>query len=182
MKRAPVIAGVAAVVATALVALFAFSPDDAERSEAAPLVGRRAPAIEATTIDGDGFDLDAWRGGWVLVNFFATWCGPCKVEQPELIKFSRRHAGSAFVVSISLNEGPADARKFFEANGGDWPVIAEGNGNIALDYGVVRLPESYLVDPDGMVVAKFNGGVTSAGVESIMARAGAGGSDGSGGG
>lgn len=175
MRRAPVIAGGVAFVALALIALFAFSPSDAERSEAAPLVGRTAPAIEATTIEGERFDLDSLRGGWVLVNFFATWCGPCKVEQPELIRFAESHEGRDFVVSISLNEGPADAAKFFEANGGDWPVIAEGNGNIALDYGVVRLPESYLVDPDGLVVAKFNGGVTSAGIERIIERAGSGG-------
>ena len=168
MRRAPVVAGLVAVVVAALVALFALSPNDAERREAAPLVGKPAPAIKATTIDGDHFDLDALRGGWVLVNFFATWCGPCKVEQPELIRFAEEHSGSDFVVSISLNEGPADAKKFFAANGGDWPVIAQGNGSIALDYGVIRLPESYLVDPDGIVVAEFNGGVTAAGVDRLI--------------
>ncbi len=168
MKRAPVIAGVVAVVLAGLVTLFAFSPNDAERREAAPLVGKPAPPITATTISGERFDLDALRGGWVVVNFFATWCGPCKVEQPELIKFAQRHAGSDFVVSISLNEGPAAAKKFFEANGGDWPVIAQGNGSIALDYGVIRLPESYIVDPDGIVVAKFNGGVTAAGLDRVI--------------
>lgn len=176
MRRAPAIAAVVAVVLAGLVALFAFSPNDAERREAAPLVGKAAPAIKATTIDGERFDLDSLRGGWVLVNFFATWCGPCKVEQPELVRFAERHSGSDFVVSISLNEGPADARKFFQANGGDWPVIAQGNGSIALDYGVIRLPESYLVNPEGIVVAKFNGGVTAAGVESLINRAGGAGS------
>lgn len=171
MSRTRVVAATVGVVVAALVALFALSPDDTERTGGAPLVGRLAPAIEATTTSGEAFDLDELRGGWVLVNFFATWCGPCKAEHPELVSFAQRNEGRASVVSVSFNDDAEKVRAFFDANGGDWPVIAQGNGAIALDYGVVKMPESYLVAPDGRVAAKFNGGVTVSGVEGVMSRA-----------
>ena len=63
---------------------------------------------------------------------------------------------------------PSQVQAFFEENGGDWPVIAEGNGGFALQYGVVKLPESYLIAPDGTVVYKFDGGVTADGIDSII--------------
>jgi cytochrome c biogenesis protein CcmG/thiol:disulfide interchange protein DsbE len=106
----------------------------------------------------------------VLVNFFATWCAPCKAEHPELVSFAQRHRlrGDAEVVSVAFNEQPSEVQAFFDANGGDWPVIAEGNGGFALEYGVVKLPESYLIAPDGTVVYKFEGGVRADDVDSVI--------------
>ena len=150
-----------------MVALLAISPTDADRPDKSPLVGKLAPAIESSTADGTPFSLDGLRGRWVLVNFFATWCAPCKVEHPELVRFAEEH-GDASVVSVSFNDEPAAVKAFFETNGGKWPVVAEGNAAIALDYGVVKLPESYLVAPDGTVAAKFNGGVKAAEVDKVI--------------
>jgi thiol-disulfide isomerase/thioredoxin len=173
VKRAPYIAGAVAVVVALLVALFALSPSDDERAEAAPLVGRLAPAIDARSTTGQRFRLDDLRGSWVLVNFFATWCAPCKAELPDLADFTSRNAPHASVVSIAFDE--ADSRKaitrFFAGVGSEWPVIAQGNGAIALDYGVIKLPESYLVAPTGKVVLKINGGVRADELESYIAKA-----------
>lgn len=164
---------VVGVVAALLVWLFLQSPTQADRPSGSPVVGRPAPAITATDTTGAEFRLDAYRNAWVLVNFFATWCPPCVQEHPELVRFEQGHAGSkdAFLVSVSFNDDPAAVRSFFERNGGTWPVIAEGNARIALDYGVVKLPESYLIAPNGLVVAKFDGGVRAADVDAAIARA-----------
>jgi cytochrome c biogenesis protein CcmG/thiol:disulfide interchange protein DsbE len=170
-RRRPtrLIAVAVGVVGIGLIVLLATRPLG-ERSTASPLLGELAPAIQATDTSGAPFDVDAYRGRWLLLNFFATWCGPCVVEHPELVRFAERHqlVGDAAVASVAFNEQPSVVAEFFDANGGDWPVVAEGNGRFALEYGVVRLPESYLIAPDGTVVHKFEGGITADGVDAVI--------------
>lgn len=138
-----------------------------------PLLGRQAPDITGETLDGDSFDLATNAGGYTLVNFFATWCVPCIREHPELVDFAQRHdlAGDAEVVSVVYDSRPSSVRDFFTDNGGDWPVVADPDGRIALSYGVSGVPESYLIAPDGTVVTKLVGGVTAAGLDALLAEA-----------
>jgi cytochrome c biogenesis protein CcmG/thiol:disulfide interchange protein DsbE len=121
---------------------------------------------------GDEFDIDAHRGRWVVVNFFATWCPPCVEEHPELVAFDERNGSRVQLVSVAFDDTEVDAvERFFADNGGDWPVITSGAGGASLDYGVKKLPESFLVDPSGTVVAKINGGVTAAQLDALIAEA-----------
>jgi cytochrome c biogenesis protein CcmG/thiol:disulfide interchange protein DsbE len=138
-----------------------------------PLVGRAAPPLAGQTLDGATFDIADHRGEWVLVNFFATWCGPCQREHDDLSAFHDRHAGAgdASVVSVVFDDTTEDARAFFEEEGGNWPVVVGDQGDIALDYGVIKVPESYLVSPDGVVVKKLIGGVTQEFLEELLAAA-----------
>lgn len=156
--RAPIIAAIVGVAVMSLVVLFAISPGGGERETASPLLGELAPALAGPTTAGVDFDIDDHRGQWVLVNFFATWCGPCIVEHPELIKFAERHEGEVQVVSVVYNEPVEKVESFFAEKGGDWPVMTEGQ-SVSIEYGVKKLPESFLVNPSGVVVAKINGGV-----------------------
>lgn len=136
-----------------------------------PLVGRTAPALRGTGIDGKPVDLSRMRGTWVLVNFFASWCAPCQAEHSELVEFSKRHqGGEASVISVAFNDNEADIKAFFAKRGGDWPVVVGDTDGIALDYGVVKLPESYLVAPDGQIVAKLISGITADEVDSLIRR------------
>src|SRR3546814_4812009 len=119
---------VAAVCVAGLVALFvsvlATGDPGSERRSQGPLLGRLAPAVEGTTLDGEPFDMDDWRGRWVAVNFFASWCTPCIQEHPELVAFDEAHreAGDAAVVSVPYDDRTDDAKEFFAKRGGAWQV------------------------------------------------------------
>ena len=167
---------VVVVVGLLIVVLFTREPA-ANRQADSPLLGLDAPALVGTTLDGTAFDIDDQRGRWVLVNFFATWCAPCRQEHDDLAAFHQRHQtiGDAGVVSVVFDDTTGNAREFFEEEGGGFPVVISDEGDIALDYGVLKVPESYLVAPDGTVVAKIIGGVTSDGLEAILDDAQAGG-------
>jgi cytochrome c biogenesis protein CcmG/thiol:disulfide interchange protein DsbE len=160
-----------AVVVALLIGILATSEPATDRLSDSPLIGQLAPAIDGTTTDGEQFDIDDLRGRWVLVNFFATWCVPCRREHPELVSFAQRHdlAGDASVVTVAFDDSSANVQAFFADNGGDWPVITADEGRIALDYGVSGVPESFLVDQNGYVRAKITGGVTSSGLDRILA-------------
>ncbi len=166
------VAGVMALLFGVLIVATSRSGDPKE-SASSPLVGAEAPPLAADTLDGDTVDLRDYRGSWVLVNFFATWCVPCQVEHPELVRFSEQHAGpgDAFVISVAFQDEPADLEAFFAKNGGDWPVAVGDTSSIALDYGVVKLPESYVVAPSGVIVAKVSGGVKAEDVDRLIAAA-----------
>ncbi len=170
-RVAPWVAGGIGLVLVLFVGVLATREPAQNRLTDSNLLGDVAPPIVGTTLDEDRFDLDRLRGRWVLVNFFATWCAPCRKEHPELVSFSRRHeqAGDAVVVSVAYGDEADDVRAYFDDNGGDWPVLVGDVDGVSLDYGVAGVPESYLVDPAGFVRAKVTGGVTSSGLDGILA-------------
>ena len=135
-----------------------------------PLLGRPAPPVEGENIfDGTRVDLAAYEGKWVVVNFFASWCVPCAREHPEIQRFADRHADDARVVAVIWSDTVGAAKEFFARRGGDWPVIADPGVRIGLDYGVRGPPESFVVDPDGVVVAKYTGPLTAASLDEVLA-------------
>jgi cytochrome c biogenesis protein CcmG/thiol:disulfide interchange protein DsbE len=169
-RTALVVAGVLAVLVALLVAVLATRDSSTERVTQSPLIGRLAPAVAGPTLDGGTFDLDALRGRWVVVNFFATWCVPCIEEHPELIAFDEAHrdAGDAALVSVTFDNDSDDARAFFDRRGGEWPVVDDPENSVGVAYGVARVPESFLVAPDGTVVRRLVGGVTQAQLDGLI--------------
>ncbi len=170
--RVLVVVVVVGAVLAGLVVLLATAGGGDEADTSDQVVQDQAPPLVGMSTAGEPVDLESLRGRWVLVNFFATWCPPCVAEHPELIEFAGRHTEDAAVVSVAFDEPASVIEQFFADNGGDWPVIAEDTGGIVLDYGVVKLPESYLVAPDGTVVEKLAGGVTADGLDRLIAEHG----------
>ena len=116
-------------------------------------VGDPAPTSALPQLEGNGEEsLRDYRGRWVLVNFWASWCIPCKQEAPALEKFQQQHGGPKFtVVGIDSRDLTEDGRAFVESYGLSYPQLRDGDGGIAHDFGTTGVPENYLVDPAGKV-------------------------------
>jgi cytochrome c biogenesis protein CcmG, thiol:disulfide interchange protein DsbE len=145
----------------------------ATRAVKSPLIGKQAPDIAGTTVDGSQASLAGLRGKWVVVNFFATWCVPCRQEHPDLVSFSQGHqsTGDAAVLGVVYSDNAQAVQEFRDKEGGDWSMLTDPKGRIALDYGVAGVPESFLVSPDGLVVAKLVGGVRSGDLDQLLNQA-----------
>ncbi len=125
-------------------------------------VGDVAPASPLPRLEGDGNgSLAAYRGRWVLVNFWASWCIPCREEAPALESFQRRHGDGDFtVLGIDSRDLSGDGRAFVRRFGLSYPQLRDGDGDAAHDFGTTGVPENFLVDPRGRVRLLLVGPVT----------------------
>lgn len=164
-----VAAAVVGVVVALLVVVLATRESSGERIASADLIGEQAPDLRGEIVLGEPFDLGA-SDRWTVVNFFATWCVPCITEHPELRAFDAEHTeiGDAQVVSVVYDDERDDVEAFFAEKGGDWTVLDADEGRTALDWGVAAVPESYLVSPTGIIVERYVGGVTRAGLNRVI--------------
>jgi cytochrome c biogenesis protein CcmG/thiol:disulfide interchange protein DsbE len=124
------------------------------KGEASLSIGDPAPDKELTRLGAPGTgEIADYRGKWVLVNFWASWCAPCKAEAPALESFQKIHASSRFtVLGVNLDDTTDDALAFIRNYGLTYPQLREGDGADRRDaYGMTGFPESFLIDPQGQV-------------------------------
>ena len=120
-----------------------------------PRVGEKAPAFQLDRLNGPGsVSLASLRGKAVVLNFFASWCAPCKREAPALEKVWRDYRSKGVVVlGIDTDDASSDAKRFIAAHGVTYPAVGDGGG-LKLKYSVIGLPETYVLNRSG----KFVGG------------------------
>jgi len=163
------------VVSAGLVAVLATRPSAQTVEARNPLVDTHAiaPTIAGATVDGTSYRLPRAPGHYVVLNFFASWCIPCQEEGPELVAFQFRHHGSgdASVLSVVFDDTVSDARAYQQKLGVTWPTMADNDGALALAYGVREDPTTFVIAPDGRVVASVTGGATAKGLDQLVARA-----------
>ena len=140
---------IAVLVAVAVVALLVFGLLSKGNSRLA--VGESAPSPVLPKLDRPGKgSLKEYRGKWVLVNFWASWCVPCRDEAPALVKFQKEHAGQHFtVVGIDTEDISDDGAKFAEEFALTYPLLHDGNGDNGHEFGTTGVPENYLLEPGG---------------------------------
>jgi thiol-disulfide isomerase/thioredoxin len=121
-------------------------------------VGDPVPQTELRKLASDGSgSLADYRGGWVLINVWASWCGPCREESPALERFHRRNRARLTVLGIDTRDLTEDGREFVGEFGISYPQLRDADGDYARELGTTGVPESFLVDPAGTLVAHYPG-------------------------
>lgn len=135
----------------AVVGLLAFGL--ASKGSSGVELGEAAPDDPLPRLEGGGSgSLADYRGRWVLVNFWASWCIPCREEAPALERFQRQHGGPRFtVLGIDSRDLTSDGRDFVREYGLTYPQLRDGDGSAADDFGTTGVPENFLIDPQGKV-------------------------------
>ena len=139
------------------------------------LLGKPAPAFRLPGLDGGQVDSAVLEGDVVVVNFWASWCVPCAEEAPELEAFSRQMEGRGVqLVGIVYNDDRDAAAKFRDRFELTFAQATDPGGRTAIDFGVFGVPETYVIDRDGIVRAKLLGAVDAATLERVVAQVEAG--------
>jgi thiol-disulfide isomerase/thioredoxin len=120
-------------------------------------------------MQGHTLDQSAYHGQWVLVNFWATWCQPCRQEIPELIRLQHDEAGKLTIIGIAVSySNPQSVTDFVRQHGMGYPIVL-GNADMAAEFGgFMGLPASFLYGPDGRLMHRFEGPQTEASIEQAM--------------
>jgi cytochrome c biogenesis protein CcmG/thiol:disulfide interchange protein DsbE len=167
------VAIVVGIVLVALIALLATRKADDGQGITRSVVGTAVPSVKGTTLDGSHFDVDSHIGQIVVIDFFGSWCAPCHAEQSELVKFQQEHRNDPNVsmLGIMYRDKKSDALDFYKTTHATWPILPD-DGTTAISFGVTGVPETYVVDPNGRVVAKFEAGITASALDDVLRRLG----------
>lgn len=141
----------------------------AEQAMEAEGVEGKAPAFKATALDGSEIAINAAMDKKLyVINFWATWCPPCRAEMPELGEFAEKHEGEVTFYAVNLQEPKDTVEKFLKDNGYTMPVLLDLKGEAAEIYRVRAIPTTYVVDRDGTILLKKIGGTTAAELETAL--------------
>lgn len=152
----------AAVPVLAFVLLLASGLGNDPRDLPSALVARRAPAFALPALTGDETVSSADLSGQVIVlNFWASWCVPCRQEHDALAAaWDRYRERGVVVLGVNVEDARADALDYVAELGGDWPLVTDPGSRTSIAYGRFGVPETFVIAPDGTVVAKTVGAVT----------------------
>ncbi len=139
--------------------LFGSNPRVQRSTPAMVVEGSVAPDFTLPGLDGKSVSLREHRGKVVFVNIWATWCTTCKEEMPSMEKLYRALGNEAFeILAVSIDENGADAvAPFMKKHGLTFPALTDPEGAIQSTYGITGVPETFIVDGNGVVVLKFIG-------------------------
>lgn len=134
-------------------------------------VGEAAPDFSLKTLSGETFRLSDLRGKAVFLNFWASWCGPCKKEMPDMQKFHEKHKGNVEVIAVNLTGsemGVGKVRKYIDKYGYTYPVPLDKNSKVQGMFDVTVVPTTYFIGIDGKVIKQKRGPMTYEEMEDML--------------
>jgi thiol-disulfide isomerase/thioredoxin len=131
---------------------------EAKKIQKSLVAGVKFPDFDEQDVEGKPLSVAAYKGKVVLVDFWATWCGPCVAELPSVLKAYEKHHGNGFeIIGISLDSDKAKLEKFTKDKKMTWQQFFDGQGwqnKLSTKYGVNSIPATYLLDGEGKIIAK----------------------------
>jgi cytochrome c biogenesis protein CcmG/thiol:disulfide interchange protein DsbE len=154
---------IACVLALVPISVMAYGLRSNPRAIPSPLVGRPAPAFALPRMtDGSTMTLGEVRGRVVVLNFWASWCVPCRDEAPALEAVWRRYRDAGVtVLGVNIQDRPAAARQFVATTRATYPNVIDGPGAASIAYGIYGVPETFVIDRDGRIRVRHVGAITA---------------------
>ncbi|HUJ13853.1 MAG TPA: redoxin family protein [Thermoanaerobaculia bacterium] len=169
MNRTVLIVGIAITLALVAVLFLGLGKDPTAIDS--PLVGKPAPPFVLKSVNtSETIDINQLRGKPVVVNFWATWCGPCFQEHPVLVENARVIPNVQFV-GVVFNDTADKINAFLHQNGSSYPTLLDEQGKTAIEYGVGGVPETFFINRKGIIVAKYVGPMSTEVLQANVAKA-----------
>lgn len=143
-----------------------------EELDIAPVLGSLAPDFELENLDGETVRLSDFRGQPVLINFWATWCGPCRVEMPDIQARYEKYAPDLVILAVDFDEPKETVQFFVDELELTFPILLDVGGKIQELYLVRGYPSSYFVDREGVIQAVQIGVMTGGQLDEFLAEVG----------
>jgi thiol-disulfide isomerase/thioredoxin len=125
-------------------------------------IGNLAPDFQLMNMEGQNVTLSDLRGNPVIINFWASWCGPCREEMPFLQQiYEKWNKEGVLLQTINLRENPPQIAQYMQSNGLTFPVLLDTDGSVTQDYNVIGIPTTFFIDKDGVIQAKRLGPFSS---------------------
>lgn len=127
-------------------------------SETAPKPNYLAPSFSLAGLDGQSYEVGGARNKVLLINFWASWCGPCEVEAPDLKRLADKYKDSldVYAVNVTAQDRMDNVKSFVKFHQFDFPVLLDTDGAAADVYRIRGLPTTFLVNPEGVITDAFN--------------------------
>lgn len=142
-----------------VLAVLAIYQSAAVNKEEVAKVGFKAPQFNLQGLNGQPYSLDQLGGKPVVINFWASWCGPCRVEAPELVKLYKKYGKQVeiYAVNLTASDSIEGAKAFANEFGFTFPVLLDDQGEVAKAYRITPIPTTFFVNGDGIIADKVTG-------------------------
>jgi len=137
-----------------------------------PAVNHPAPDFTLTTLDGETFTLSEYQGTPIVLNFWATWCGPCRSEMPALQTTSTRFQDRVAIIGVDQAEGAAEVQRFVEEMGVTFPIPMDSDSTVGSLYAIQGMPTTFFIDRNGIIrhlwIGEMNSVTLAEGIAEIL--------------
>jgi peroxiredoxin len=141
-----------------------------DRPRTRPDTGRIAPDFTLADLNGNQVSLTHFSGRPVVVNFWATWCPPCRAEVPHLVEAYEREHGDVIFLAVAVDEPARTVRRFADKNDMSFTILLDDDGRVASDYRVRGIPVTLFIGRDGRIMARYEGGLSPQRLEDGLSR------------
>jgi peroxiredoxin len=169
MLTAVVMTGIACVVVVVALSSVAGGQSD-QPSVSGDRSQGNAPDFTLTDLDGHPVSLSQFRGQPVVVNFWATWCPPCRAEVPHFSQAYEQEQGKVVFLAIAVDEPANAVRRFAEENEMPFTILLDGGGKVASEYRVNGIPVTFFINRDGEIMVRYVGQMSSHAIEEGLRR------------